>query len=59
MRQSERGLLNSLDRNSNFYNQKNQEHVQVTEVKGPTSIDVCNINLSISGELLNYGANIA
>lgn len=48
MRQSERGLLNSLDRNSNFYNQKNQEHVQVTEVKGPTSIDVCNINLSIS-----------
>jgi len=24
----------------------------VTEVKNPTSIDVCNINLSISGELL-------
>ncbi|KAA0044509.1 hypothetical protein IC582_017342 [Cucumis melo] len=47
-RQSERGLLSFSRENSNFHNQKNQEHVQVTEVKGPTSIDVCNINLSFS-----------
>ncbi|XP_022145818.1 protein NEOXANTHIN-DEFICIENT 1 [Momordica charantia] len=45
---SESGLLNSLGGKINVYNQKNQEHVQVTEVKGPTSTSICNINLSTS-----------
>ncbi|XP_022956122.1 protein NEOXANTHIN-DEFICIENT 1 [Cucurbita moschata] len=50
----ERGLLNSFRGSSDFCNQKNQEHVQVTEVKNPTSIDVCNINLSISDPLSKW-----